>query len=137
MGKRYYLVSAAAIATMAALAIPASAQPFSETMGSWGYGGYGAFRTVLWVLILIAFIFGITWRVWTKKTDRPRAVPAPSTNSKRNEILERAGCASCHQRARNEANLKLPRCPLLAQSRHEQVHCTCPLSGVERKVGSY
>ena len=38
MGKRYYLVSAAAIATMAALAIPASAQPFSETMGSWGYG---------------------------------------------------------------------------------------------------
>jgi hypothetical protein len=24
------------------------------------------------------------------------------------------------------------RCPLLAQSGHEPVHCTCPLSGVKR-----
>jgi uncharacterized membrane protein len=71
MGARYYLISAATIATtVAALAIPASAQPFSETVGSWGYGGYGAFRTVLWVLILTAFIFGITWRVWAEKHGR-------------------------------------------------------------------
>jgi uncharacterized membrane protein len=68
MRKLYYLVSAAAIATMvAALAVPANAQPFSEMMGSWGYGGYGAFHMVLWVLILIALIFGIVWRVWTEK----------------------------------------------------------------------
>ena len=25
-------------------------------------------------------------------------------------------------------------CPLLAQSRHERVHCTCPLSGVKRNA---
>jgi len=44
------LVSVAAIATMvAAFAVPASAQPFSEMIGSWGYGGYGAFHMVLWV----------------------------------------------------------------------------------------
>jgi hypothetical protein len=37
MRKLYYLVSAAAIATMvAAFAVPASAQPFSGMMGSWG-----------------------------------------------------------------------------------------------------
>jgi hypothetical protein len=49
MRKLHYLVSAAAIATMvAALAVPANAQPFSEMMGSWGYGGYGAFHMVLW-----------------------------------------------------------------------------------------
>jgi hypothetical protein len=68
MRKLYYLVSAAAIATMvAALAVPANAQPFSEMMGSWGYGGYGAFHMVLWVLILIALIFGIVWgRTWTR-----------------------------------------------------------------------
>jgi hypothetical protein len=28
----------------------------------------------------------------------------------------------------------LPRCPLLAQSRHELVQCTCPLSGAERTL---
>ena len=65
MRKLYYLASAAAIATMvAAFAVPASAQPFSSVMGSWGYGGYGAFHMVLWVLILIAFILGVVWRVW-------------------------------------------------------------------------
>ena len=62
--KFYYLVSAAAIATMvAAFAVPVSAQPFSSVMGSWGYGGYGAFHMVLWVLIVIAFILGVVWRV--------------------------------------------------------------------------
>ena len=67
MRKFYYLVSAAAIATMVAtLAVPASAQPFSEMIGNWGYGGYGAFHTVLWILILIALIFGIVWRVWIR-----------------------------------------------------------------------
>jgi uncharacterized membrane protein len=66
--KLYYLVSAAAIATMVfAFAVSANAQPFSSVMGSWGYGGYGAFHTVLWVLILIAFILGIIWRVWIAK----------------------------------------------------------------------
>jgi hypothetical protein len=61
----YYLASAAAIATMVAgFAVPASAQPFSSVMGSWGYGGYGAFHMVLWVLIVIAFILGVVWRVW-------------------------------------------------------------------------
>jgi hypothetical protein len=65
MRKLYYLVSAAAIATMiAAFAVPASAQPFSRMMGSWGYGGYGAFHMALWVLIVIAFILGVVWRVW-------------------------------------------------------------------------
>jgi uncharacterized membrane protein len=68
MRKLYYLVRAAAIATMvAAFAAPANAQPFSSVMGSWGYGGYGAFHMVLWVFILIAFIFGIIWRVWAAK----------------------------------------------------------------------
>ena len=68
MCKLPYLVSTAIIAIMvAALANPAGAQPFSETMGSWGYGGYRAFRTVLWVIILIALIFGIIWRVRSGK----------------------------------------------------------------------
>ncbi|MGA8821323.1 MAG: hypothetical protein WB613_00700 [Pseudolabrys sp.] len=64
MRKSYYPVSAATIATfVAAFAVPASAQPFSQMMGSWGYGGYGAFHMVLWVLILVAFIFGVVWRL--------------------------------------------------------------------------
>ena len=68
MRKLCYLVTAIAIATIvAALAVPACAQPFSEVMGSWGYGGYGAFHMVLWVLILIALIFGVVWRVWIAK----------------------------------------------------------------------
>jgi uncharacterized membrane protein len=75
MRKLYYLVSAVAIATMvAALAVPASAQPFSEVMGSWGYGGYGAFHMVLWVLILIGLIFGVVWRVWIAKHRRSAAL---------------------------------------------------------------
>jgi hypothetical protein len=68
MRKLYYLVSVAAFATMvAAFAAPPSAQPISGMIGSWGYGGYGAFHMVLWVHILIAFIFGVLWRVWTAK----------------------------------------------------------------------
>jgi hypothetical protein len=62
------ILSRQCIATMvAAFAVPASAQPFSEMIGSWGYGGYGAFHMVLWVIILIAFIFGVLWRMWTAK----------------------------------------------------------------------
>jgi uncharacterized membrane protein len=90
--KLCYLVTAIAIATIvAALAFPASAQPFSEVMGSWGYGGYGAFHMVLWVLILIALIFGVVWRVWIAKHGTRGASPRrslPST-SKRKAIPPR------------------------------------------------
>ena len=79
MSKLYYLVSAAAIATIvAAFAGRAHAQPFSEMMGSWGYGGYGAFHVVLWALILLALILGIAWRVWAAKhATRAASPPRP------------------------------------------------------------
>ena len=51
-------------APLTVFAAPANAQPFSSTIGSWGYGGYGAFHAVLWVIILIALILGIIWRLW-------------------------------------------------------------------------
>ena len=76
MRRLYYLVSAAAIATIVvALTGQAHAQPFSEMIGSWGYGGYGAFHMVLWVLILLGLILGIAWRVWAAKHDTRGASP--------------------------------------------------------------
>ena len=85
MRELYYLASAAAIATMvAAFAVPASAQPFSSVMGSWGYGGYGAFHMVLWVLILIAFILGIVWRVWHGTRRNGGRVVGPATAGRTN-----------------------------------------------------
>ena len=76
MRKPYYLVSTAAIATIvAALVDQAHAQPFSEMIGSWGYGGYGAFHMVLWVLILLALILGIAWRVRAAKHGTRAASP--------------------------------------------------------------
>jgi hypothetical protein len=50
MRKLYYLVSAAAIATIVAAWRAGPCSIFSEMMGSWGYGGYGAFHVVLWAL---------------------------------------------------------------------------------------
>ena len=81
MRKLCYFVSAAAIATgVAAFAVPASAQPFSGVMGSWGYGGYGAFHMVLWVLILIALIFGVPPRrpvpYTSRRSESQRTKPA-------------------------------------------------------------
>ena len=76
MRRLYYLVSAAAIIVVA-LAGQAHAQPFSEMIGSWGYGGYGAFHMVLWILILFALILGIAWRFLGRKTSHARRVSAP------------------------------------------------------------
>ncbi len=77
MRRLYYLVSAAAIATIVvALTSQAHAQPFSEMIGSWGYGGYGAFHMVLWILILFALILGIAWRFWAAK-QRTASPPRP------------------------------------------------------------
>ena len=69
MRELYCLVSAAA----STFAVPANAQPFSSVMGSWGYGGYGAFHAVLWVMVLIALILGIIWRVRAAKRDSATA----------------------------------------------------------------
>lgn len=74
MRRLYYLVSAAAIIVVA-LAGQAHAQPFSEMIGSWGYGGYGAFHMVLWILILFALILGIAWRFWAARHRTHAASP--------------------------------------------------------------
>jgi hypothetical protein len=33
------------------------------TLDSWGYGGYGLFHMVVWIILGIAFVAGITWRL--------------------------------------------------------------------------
>jgi hypothetical protein len=87
MRKLYYLVRAAAIATMvAAFAAPANAQPFSSVMGSWGYGGYGAFHMVLWVFILIAFAMNNGYRIfpglcWLHQLSSDKRLYSASTTS--------------------------------------------------------
>jgi hypothetical protein len=30
---------------------------------SWGYGGYGPFHTMVWIILVIAFVAGVVWRV--------------------------------------------------------------------------
>jgi hypothetical protein len=30
---------------------------------SWGYGGYGQFHMVVWVILAIAAVVGIAWRL--------------------------------------------------------------------------
>jgi hypothetical protein len=32
-------------------------------MDSWGYGGYGPIRTIIWIILVIAIVAGIVWRV--------------------------------------------------------------------------
>jgi hypothetical protein len=32
-------------------------------MDSWGYGGYGPFHTVIWIILAIAFVIGMAWRL--------------------------------------------------------------------------
>jgi len=32
-------------------------------MDPWGYGGYGPFHTVIWIILGIAFVAGIVWRL--------------------------------------------------------------------------
>jgi hypothetical protein len=29
----------------------------------WGYGGYGPIHMIIWIILVIAFVAGITWRV--------------------------------------------------------------------------
>jgi hypothetical protein len=30
---------------------------------SWGYGGYGPFHMIIWIILVIAFVTGVVWRV--------------------------------------------------------------------------
>jgi hypothetical protein len=32
-------------------------------MDSWGYGGYGPFHMRIWIILVIAFVAGVVWRV--------------------------------------------------------------------------
>ena len=101
MRNLYYLVSAAAVAIMvAAFAVPASAQPFSEMMGSRGYGGYGAFHLVIWVLILIAIVFGVVWRVWTAKRGTPKQPP-------KEQATKSGPPSECHSRSSTPSSRSL------------------------------
>ena len=109
MRELYYLVSAAAIATMvAAFAVPASAQPFSSVIGSWGYGGYGAFHMVLWVLIVIAFILGVVWRVWLGTRRNGGGVLGPAaagrTNARLEALLRRAPSKARRTAVQSQSN---------------------------------
>jgi uncharacterized membrane protein len=29
----------------------------------WGYGGYGPIHTIIWIVLVIAFVVGVMWRV--------------------------------------------------------------------------
>jgi hypothetical protein len=29
----------------------------------WGYGGYGQFHMVIWIILAIAFVAGLVWRL--------------------------------------------------------------------------
>jgi uncharacterized membrane protein len=29
----------------------------------WGYGGYGPIHTIIWIILVIAFVTGVMWRV--------------------------------------------------------------------------
>ena len=29
----------------------------------WGYGDYGPFHMIIWIILVIAFVAGVTWRV--------------------------------------------------------------------------
>ena len=33
------------------------------TMEPWGYGGYGQFRMVVWIILAIAVVAGVVWRL--------------------------------------------------------------------------
>jgi len=32
-------------------------------MDSWGYGGYGPFHMIIWIILVIAFVAAVVWRV--------------------------------------------------------------------------
>jgi hypothetical protein len=32
-------------------------------MDSWGYGGYGPIHMRIWIILVIAFVAGVVWRV--------------------------------------------------------------------------
>jgi len=33
------------------------------TMETWGYGGYGQFHMVVWIILAIAVVAGVVWRL--------------------------------------------------------------------------
>jgi hypothetical protein len=33
------------------------------TMEPWGYGGYGQFHMIVWIILAIAVVAGIVWRI--------------------------------------------------------------------------
>jgi hypothetical protein len=33
------------------------------TMEPWGYGGYGQFHMVIWIILAIAVVAGVVWRL--------------------------------------------------------------------------
>ena len=39
---------------------------------SWGYGGYGPFHVIVWIILVIAFLAGVTWRVVTAQRQSRR-----------------------------------------------------------------
>jgi hypothetical protein len=38
----------------------------------WGYGGYGPFHLIVWIILVIAFLAGVTWRVVTAQRQSRR-----------------------------------------------------------------
>ena len=38
----------------------------------WGYGGYGPFHVIVWIILVIAFLAGVTWRVVTAQRQSRR-----------------------------------------------------------------
>ena len=76
MRRLYYLVSAAAIIVVA-LAGQAHAQPFSEMIGSWGYGGYGAFHIGALDPHPVRPHLGHRLAILGRKTSHARRVSAP------------------------------------------------------------
>jgi hypothetical protein len=36
-------------------------------MDSWGYGGYGPFHMVIWIILAIAFVVGMAWRLRSER----------------------------------------------------------------------
>ena len=33
------------------------------TMEQWGYGGYGQFHMIVWIILAIAVVAGVVWRI--------------------------------------------------------------------------
>jgi hypothetical protein len=45
------------------------------TMEPWGYGGYGQFHMVIWIILAIAVVAGVVWRLRSGSSWYALAVP--------------------------------------------------------------